>query len=47
VITVAVLLARREIPPKATTFEAVALYWHMVDLIWVILLPILYLVGRT
>jgi cytochrome c oxidase subunit 3 len=47
VTVVAILLKWREIPPKATTFEAVALYWHMVDLIWVILLPILYLVGRA
>ncbi|MGH8262875.1 MAG: cytochrome c oxidase subunit 3, partial [Steroidobacteraceae bacterium] len=28
VITITVLLARRDIPPKATTFEGVALYWH-------------------
>jgi cytochrome c oxidase subunit 3 len=38
---------RKVIPIRATTFEGVALYWHLVDVIWVILLPILYLVGRA
>ena len=27
--------------------EATALYWHLVDVIWVILYPLLYLGGRT
>jgi len=47
VTVVTILLARKTIPAKATTFEGIALYWHLVDMIWVILLPILYLVGRT
>jgi cytochrome c oxidase subunit 3 len=47
VAIVATLLARRTLLPGATTFEALALYWHLVDLIWVFLLPILYLVGRA
>jgi cytochrome c oxidase subunit 3 len=40
-------LARRRMSVRATTFEAVALYWHLVDTIWIILLPMLYLVGRA
>lgn len=27
--------------------EATALYWHLVDAIWVVLFPLLYLSGRT
>jgi cytochrome c oxidase subunit 3 len=27
--------------------EATALYWHLVDVIWIILYPLLYLVGRA
>jgi cytochrome c oxidase subunit 3 len=27
--------------------EATALYWHLVDVIWIILYPLLYLVGRV
>ncbi len=27
------------------TFEGGAVYWHMVDLLWVILFPLLYLLG--
>lgn len=27
--------------------EATALYWHLVDVIWIVLYPLLYLVGRA
>jgi cytochrome c oxidase subunit 3 len=27
--------------------EVTALYWHLVDIIWIFLYPLLYLVGRT
>ncbi|HSC19507.1 MAG TPA: cytochrome c oxidase subunit 3 [Rhizomicrobium sp.] len=27
--------------------EATALYWHLVDVIWIILYPLLYLTGRS
>ena len=47
VTTVMVLLWLRNTLPESPTFEGVALYWHLVDVIWVILLPLLYLVGRT
>jgi nitric oxide reductase NorE protein len=31
-------------PEHAETIEAAAVYWHMVDLIWIVLFPALYLV---
>jgi cytochrome c oxidase subunit 3 len=27
--------------------EATALYWHLVDVIWIVLYPLLYLAGRA
>jgi len=47
VTIVAVLLWRGRLPVKATTYEGIALYWHFVDIIWIILLPMLYLIGRA
>jgi heme/copper-type cytochrome/quinol oxidase subunit 3 len=41
------LLYNERLPLKATRFEGIALYWHLVDIIWVILLPMLYLTGRA
>lgn len=32
---------------RSPAFEAVALYWHLVDIVWVFLYPLLYLGGRT
>ena len=26
--------------------DLVGLYWHLVDLIWIFLFPLLYLIGR-
>lgn len=34
---------RRELPSSLAGFESVACYWHMVDLLWVVLFPLLYL----
>ena len=47
VSTVTFRLVRGLLPVRATTFEGVALYWHLVDSIWILLLPMLYLVGRS
>ena len=27
--------------------EVTALYWHLVDVIWIILYPLIYLLGRS
>ena len=47
VTTVALLFARRVIPVQGSTMEGVAIYWHFVDLVWLILFPLLYLGGRS
>jgi cytochrome c oxidase subunit 3 len=47
VSVVTAALYRGRLPTEASTFEGVALYWHFVDIVWIILLPLLYLVGRA
>jgi cytochrome c oxidase subunit III len=38
----------RELPlEESPAAEATALYWHLVDVIWIFLFPIIYLVGRA
>ncbi len=32
-------------PERHTPLEMVGLYWHFVDMIWALLLPLLYLFG--
>lgn len=38
---------RRDRPLRSPAFEAAALYWHLVDVVWVFLYPLLYLGGRA
>ncbi len=47
VLTVALLFCRNVLPVQASTVEGLAIYWHFVDCVWVILFPLLYLVGRS
>ena len=48
IVTVVIFeLKRGALPVRATRFEGVALYWHLVDTIWIFLLPMLYLIGRS
>jgi cytochrome c oxidase subunit III len=43
---VAVLLVQR--PARlATAVDLAGLYWHFVDIVWVFLFPLFYLVGRA
>lgn len=37
---------RTPLPQRRITVEAAGLYWHFVDVVWVFLYPVLYLVGR-
>ena len=30
-----------------TPVEMIGLYWHFVDIVWIFLFPLLYLIGRT
>jgi cytochrome c oxidase subunit 3 len=34
-------------PLKSPAFEGAGLYWHFVDLVWILLYPLLYLLGRS
>jgi cytochrome c oxidase subunit III len=49
VVTVlAVMTARRRFTPDYfTPVELGGLYWHLVDIVWIFLYPLLYLVSRT
>jgi cytochrome c oxidase subunit III len=47
-LTVLVLKARkgRYTPEYHTPIEVCGLYWHFVDIVWIFLFPLLYLIGR-
>ena len=47
VLVVFVLFKRGIIPVQDSTMEGVAIYWHFVDSVWLVLYPLLYLVGRS
>jgi cytochrome c oxidase subunit III len=40
------LIPREHLASRWTTAEGSALYWHLVDVVWVVLYALLYLVGR-
>jgi cytochrome c oxidase subunit 3 len=46
-IMLTTLLRSRRSPLQHTPIEVIGLYWHFVDIIWVFLLPLLYLLGPT
>lgn len=44
-ITMFILALRRQIPPeKSLNLEIAALYWHFVDVVWVVIFPVVYLI---
>lgn len=47
VLVVFTLFKRNVIPVQGSTMEGVAIYWHFVDCVWLVLYPLLYLVGRS
>jgi cytochrome c oxidase subunit 3 len=47
VAAVLFIFQRDIIPAQGSTMEGVALYWHFVDSVWIVLYPLLYLVGRS
>jgi cytochrome c oxidase subunit III len=47
VLVVFALFKRDVIPIQGSTMEGLALYWHFVDSVWIVLYPLIYLVGRT
>ena len=45
--SIALLVARAKTPVKnANKVEVAGLYWHFVDLVWIFLYPLLYLIDR-
>lgn len=47
VLVVFTLFERRIIPVQGSTMEGLAIYWHFVDTVWIVLYPLLYLAGRS
>lgn len=47
-MSVLIFMARRGrfSPENYTTVENAGLYWHFVDIVWIFLFPLLYLIGR-
>jgi heme/copper-type cytochrome/quinol oxidase subunit 3 len=44
-LTMFILALRGQLPPKrAVNLEIAALYWHFVDVVWVIIFPVVYLI---
>ncbi len=42
------MTARGDFTPEYfTPVELGGLYWHLVDIVWIFLYPLLYLVGRS
>jgi cytochrome c oxidase subunit III len=46
VLVVFTLFERRITPVQGSTMEGVAIYWHFVDSVWLVLYPLLYLAAR-
>ncbi len=46
-IALVILLAVRQPDRRPAQVEMTGLYWHFVDVVWVFLYPVLYLVGRS
>lgn len=45
-LVIALLLQQsKDVEKHNTTIEAFGLYWHFVDIVWIFLFPLLYLVG--
>jgi cytochrome c oxidase subunit 3 len=48
IATIAVMAARDNFSPAYyTPVDVTGLYWHLVDVIWLFVFPILYLVSRS
>ena len=44
-LTMFVLALRKQLPPEnAINLEMAALYWHFVDVVWIIIFPVVYLI---
>ena len=44
-LTMFVLALRRRLPPeRSLNLEIAALYWHFVDVVWIVIFPVVYLI---
>ncbi len=43
---VIVLLYRGTLKIESPTFNAIGIYWHFVDIVWITLVPLLYMLGN-
>lgn len=51
-VTIILVLSARVLrgafgPQRYMTLELTALYWHLVDIVWIFVYPLIYLVGRS
>ena len=47
-ITVFITAARGKLPPaKSLNLEMAALYWHFVDVVWIVIFPVVYLMKSS
>ena len=45
-LTMFIELVRGHVPPsKALNLETAALYWHFVDVVWIVIFPVVYLMN--
>jgi cytochrome c oxidase subunit 3 len=48
ITTLIIMAARNRFSPEwYTPVDMIGLYWHFVDIVWIFLFPLLYLIGRT
>ena len=46
ILVAALLMSRDKIRPDRLVFlENTGLYWHLVDMVWIFLFPLFYLIG--
>ena len=46
-VMVIILWRTRHVARHANFVEMFGLYWHFVDIVWIFLFPLLYLIDRT
>ncbi|MEJ2375463.1 MAG: hypothetical protein P8Y71_08555 [Pseudolabrys sp.] len=46
-MVLAIMLARDTLKLESATFTAAELYWHFVNVTWIVMVPLFYFIGRT
>ncbi|HZD88698.1 MAG TPA: cytochrome c oxidase subunit 3 [Pseudolabrys sp.] len=47
IIVTIILTLRGKLTTESGTFTAISLYWHFVDMVWITLVPLIYLIDRS